>query len=166
MQRIIVILTFIPWFMFYSNSIKNSLKYLKDIDFNSEWLKKHLFQVFHFNDLILYGIFVYFTSNYYKSNQIWLVSILLFTVINIYLYINSFYDKNRSKNKINYNDLSQLLIILFLSIIPVVYYILTKEYIITYYILFGFNFFNFIIVLLARYINKKLIKLIKTHNDE
>ena len=118
MRNVIIYLTFIPWILFYSSAVKNSIMYLKNIEFNFYWLKNNIFKAFHFKDLILYGILFYFTSSYYKSSQIWLVSILLFTMINLYLFINSFYDKHRSNEKITSKDLSLIIVIsLIISII-------------------------------------------------
>ena len=166
MRNGIIYLTFIPWILFYSSAVKNSIMYLKNIEFNFYWLKNNIFKAFHFKDLILYGILFYFTSSYYKSSQIWLVSILLFTMINLYLFINSFYDKHRSNEKITSKDLSLIIVISLISLIPIIFYVFTRKYIVTYYILLAFNFLNFIIVALSKMIIKFLTKIFSSNKNE
>lgn len=160
MTNAIIYLTFIPWILYYSSISKNAIKDLKNKKLGFYWFKKNFFNIFHFENLILYGIFIFFATYYQSSNQIWLVDILLFSAINLYLFINCYYDKNRSTNKLVVNDLSIILIALIISLIPFVYYMSTKNYLATYYILFCFSFFNYIIVLISSLINKFIIKLI------
>lgn len=166
MQRFIVYLTFIPWLLHFVEISKISLKSLKDMKHTKEWIKKNFFNVFRFDSLILFAIFIYFAINYHNANQIWLVEVLLFSSIYLYLYINSYYDKNKSKSKITTRDFSTILILLILIIIPVVYYASTKNNLNTYYILFIYTFFNFIIVGLSKFINELVLKIIKRKNNE
>jgi len=49
---------------------------------------------------------------------------------------------------------------------PLMYYISTHDYGITYYILFGYSFFNYLLVFIAKVINDFIIKLVKKKNNE
>lgn len=160
MTNAIIYLTFIPWILYYSSISKNAIKDIKNKKLGFYWFKKNILNIFHFENLILYGIFIFFATYYQNSNQIWLVDILLFSAINLYLFINCYYDKNRSTNKLVVSDLTIILIALIISLIPFIYYMVTHNYLMTYYILFGFSFFNYLIVLISSLINKLIIKLI------
>ena len=166
MQRFINYLTFIPWLLYCIELSRNAIKILNTTNINKKWLKKNFFNIFRFDSLILIAIFVYFTINYNEADQIWLVEILLFSAINLYLYFNSYYDKNKSNYRIDTKDLSTILIILIIFLIPLFYFIATKNSLITYYILFSYSFFNFIIVFIAKKINDLIIKLIIKKKNE
>ena len=167
MQRFLNYLTFIPWLLYFVELSRNVIKIINTNEINKEWLKKNFFNIFRFDTLILIGIFIYFMITYYHTaDQIWLVEILLFSAINLYLYFNSYYDKNKTDYHIDTKDLSTILIILIIILIPLIYFISTKNSLITYYILFGYTFFNFIIVYLAKKINDLIIKIILKRNHE
>lgn len=166
MQRFFNYLSFIPWFLYCIELSRNAIKIVNTNKINKEWLKKNIFNIFRFDSLILIGIFIYFMLTYHKANQIWLVEVLLFSAINLYLYFNSYYDKNKTDYHIDTKDLSTILIILLIILIPFIYFISTKNSLITYYILFGYTFFNFIIVYLAKTINDFIIKIILKRNHE
>lgn len=161
MRTLIIYLTFIPWYLYFQSASKNALKDLNKNKLSLKWIKNNIMNIFHFDNLILFAIFVYFSKNYPNANQIWLVEILLFTVINLYLYLNRFYDKNNSKDKLEIKDISIVLIILLLTLIPIVFYVSTKNYLLTYYILFAYSFFNYVIVFASKGIYELLIKIIK-----
>lgn len=161
MDEIVIYITFIPWLLYYFYNVFNALKIIKNKNVNISWVKNHLFQIFHFNDLMLYGIFFYFTGLYGDAEQIWLVSVLLFSVINLYLFINSFYDVYRSKNKLGVSDLSLILLVILTTAIPLIYYVSTKEYIWTYYILFIFGFCHYPIAILVKSLNNLLLNLLR-----
>lgn len=166
MTKFFVYLTFIPWILYFSSLCKNAIKDLKKVEVNKEWIKSNLFKIFHFENIILFSIFSYFSFNYKDANQIWLVDVLLFSAINLYLFFNRYYDKNRNDEKIGTNDVSTILIILLLIAIPLFYYTSTHNYVNTYYILFGYSFFNYLIVFIAKHINDFIMKFIKRKNSE
>lgn len=166
MTKFLVYLTFIPWILYFSSVCKNAIKDLKRVKVNKEWIKKNIFKIFHFENIILFAIFSYFSFNYKDANQIWLVDVLLFSAINLYLFFNRYYDKNRNDERIGTGDVSTILIILLLIAIPLIYYVSTHNYVNTYYILFGYSFFNYLIVFVAKYINDLIMKLIKRKNSE
>lgn len=160
MTRLFIFASFIPWLLYFFYQCRNALKDLKNNKVDKEWLKKNLFKIFHFDNLILFGIFLYFSNVYKNSNQIFLTKLLLFSCINLYLLVNRYYDKNRNKNKITNEDISTILIIIILSLIPISVYNITREYTVSYYIMFIFSFFNYLIVYISQKINNLIIKIV------
>ena len=165
MTKFIVFLTFIPWFLYFASLCKSAIQDLNDNKLTFSWIKDNFFKIFHFENLILIGIFIYFSIFYYKANQIFLTEVLLFSAINLYLFINRYYDKNNTEYKIGNKDITTILIILMLILIPIVFYLVTKRYTITYFILFGYSFFNYIIVYIGKLINNLVYKLVRKHNN-
>ncbi len=161
MREFIILLSFVPWLLFFLYKCKNTLKDLKNKRLTGEWIKKNLLNLFHFDNLILFGIFLFFCKTFKDSNQIFLTKVLLFSCINLYLFINQLYEKKHHKTILGVEDISTILIIILLSLIPIVFYTITGHYTIAYYIMFGYNFGNFIIVYLSKKINDLLIKMIK-----
>ena len=166
MTKLIIYLTFIPWLLYFSTICKNALKDIKNTKINKVWFKKNVLKIFHFDNIILFAIFIFFSKNYPEASQIWLVEVLLFSVINLYLYMNTYYDKHKSNKKMEISDTSSILIILLLTLIPIIYYISSDNYINTYYIMFAYCFFNYIIVLASQKINNILINFIKMKNEK
>lgn len=166
MQKFVNYLSFIPWLLYCIELSRNAIRIVNTTKTDKEWLKKNFFNIFRFDSLILIAIFIFFTTSYHKANQIWLVEVLLFSAINLYLYFNSYYDKNKSDYRIDTKDLSTILIILIIFLIPLIYFICTNQILITYYILFGYSFLNFVIVYIAKKINDFIIKLIIKRKNE
>ncbi len=166
MTKIIVYLTFIPWLLYFSSLCNNAIKDLKENKVTKKWIKENIFKIFHFENIILFAIFIYFSAYYHNADQIWLVDVLLFSAINLYLFFNRYYDKNRNKGKIGTNDISTILILLLITLIPFIYYVSKRNHVVTYYILFAYSFFNYIISYIAININKAIIKLIKKNNEK
>ena len=158
MNKFIVMLTFIPWFLYFSSLCKSGISDLKNNKFSFLWLKENFFKVFRFDNFILFVIFFYFSTSYYEANQIWLAEVLLFTSINFYLYISRYYDKNKTELNYTNQDISLILIILLITLIPFFIYIYFGNQTITYYILFTYNFFNYFIVYISKAINRIVIK--------
>lgn len=167
MAKFYIYITFVIWFIYFISTSKNTMKDLKlNNSKEKNWFKRNIFKIFHFDSLILFAIYIYFNSIYQDSSQLWLVRILLFGVINLYLYLNSFYDKNRIKDKIHTDDISCILLILLISLIPIVYFISTSNAIITYYVMFGYIFFNYLLVSICLFINNFIIKVVLRRNNE
>lgn len=165
MKNIIIFLTFIPWLFYFISISENALKDLKQNKVTKKWIKENILKIFHFENLILFGLFIYFAQNYTGANQLWLVKVLLFSVINLYLYINKFYDKNSIKDKLTTEDISTILIILLITLIPIIFYSSTKMYTTTYYIMFGYSFFNYLIVYISKILNELIFKIVKKQNE-
>lgn len=156
MKKLVVFLTFIPWLLYFSKITKNVIaEETKGIKRDKKWWQENFFQVFQIDTLILVGIFVFFAKYHKDANQIWLVKVLLFSAINLYLYLNTYHLKyNRSVDKSNISTILLLLIIMF---IPIVFYGVTGKYTTTYYILFVYSFFYYAIAMICYKINNLLI---------
>ena len=166
MFRFVVYLTFISWLCYYISLSKDTIKVFKTNKVNKEWVKKNFFEIFHFENLILIGIFVFFSISFRDRDQIWLVNILLFTAINLYLFINLYYQKKKADAKITNNDIPVILIIIILTCFPFAIYASTHKYRLVYYILFGYSFFNYPIVYLSKKLNDLIIRRIKKENEK
>lgn len=165
MTKTIICLTFIPWILYFLSVSLNAVKDLNKNTVTGTWLKENVFNIFHFDNIILIGIFIYFSRMYPDANQIFLVETLLFTFINLYLYLNSYYDKNNKKEKITVNDIPTILILVITMLIPVIHYLSSGDYLVAYYIMFGYSFFNYVIVYISKIINNKIIKIITKNNE-
>lgn len=153
MGKTIIYITFIPWFLHYGFSTFNALKLTKSMKFNFKWLKKNFNKIFHIEELLLIAIFVYL-SRYGNQTFSSIVHQMLFSVMNLYLFVNSFYDKRTiTKNKIGLSDLKEIVILIFITSIPFIYYIRTENMLYTYYLMFSYGFLNFIFVLISRLIS-------------
>lgn len=166
MKNFFVYLSFIPWFLYYVSMCKNAMKDIKKSDVNFKWFGKSFFRIFRLDNIILFAIYLFFSFVNTDASQLWLVKLLLFSGINLYLYINSFYDKNKIREKIKTDDISTVFIILFLSLIPIIYFISTKNHTITYYIMFGFSFFNYFIAFISKIINDWSFKLVVSRGNK
>lgn len=166
MTKFIVYLTFIPWFLYFSLLCKDALHNLQNKKISWKWIKKNIFSIFHFPNIILFAIFTYFSLKYSGANQIWITNVLLFSAIYLYLFINHYYDKYKSRKNVDSMNMSTILIILIITLIPIIYYISSNNYIATYYILFGYSFFNYIIVYIAKIINDLLLKKLFKNDKE
>ena len=166
MSKFIVLLTFIPWFLYFASLCKSAIYNLNENKITWNWIKDNIFKIFHFENLILIGLFVYFSIYHYKADQIFLVEILLFTSINLYLFINRYYDKTNVEYKIGNKDITTIFVILFITLIPIMFYLTTNREVITYFILFGYSFFNYIIVFISKFINNIIYKIVRRHNNE
>ena len=111
MREFIILLSFVPWLLFFLYKCKNTLKDLKNKRLTGEWIKKNLLNLFHFDNLILFGIFLFFCKTFKDSNQIFLTKVLLFSCINLYLFINQLYEKKHHKTVLGIEDISTILII-------------------------------------------------------
>jgi len=154
----------IPWLLFFSvYSLNIFIKlYEKNKDDLKIWFKNNFIKMFRIDMLILIIIFIYFIR--YENNT---VNIMLFFMINLYLFINCFYDELKSKNRKKI-ILKHLLPYLLVISIPILFYIFTGRFVTTCLIMFGYSFFAYIIVILIKKISvffatifKKKKKLIK-----
>ena len=166
MKKIMILASFIPWLLYFFSLCKNTLKDVKANEINSEWIKNNFLKVFHLDNLILFAIFIIFTSIYHSSGKIFLTKILLFSSINLYLLANRYYDKNKYQYNIGNDDISTILILVIISLIPISIYNITGWYTVSYSIMFAFAFFNYFIVILAKKINDLLIKRTKRKNEK
>jgi peptidoglycan/LPS O-acetylase OafA/YrhL len=166
MKTYVVYLTFIPWILYFISICKKALNDIKSKKTNTEYYKKNFFRIFPFDTLILTAIFVFVSKFYKNADQIWLAKILLFSSINLYLYINTFYDESRKKNRIGTGDISTMLILTILILPPIIFYVAFHMYTITYYILFGYSFFYYPITIISKSLNNLLFKIVRHRNNE
>ena len=87
---------------------------------------------------------------------------LLFISINLYLLLNSIYDKN-NKEKLIKKEYNIIFLLVVTTLIPIIFYLITKKYTITYYIMFGYSILNGVIILICTLINNKINKYKKKH---
>ena len=154
MTKLIVVLTFIPWILYFLSSSSRTIKDFRGQKINKEFLKENILKLFRFDNIILIGLYIYFSLTYPDADQIWLIRVLLFASINLYLLINSIYDK-KNKETLEKKEKNIIIILAVLILIPVLYYAFTRHYKITYYIMFGYSFFNGVLVLMCSSIYKK-----------
>lgn len=138
-------LTLIPWFLFfifYSYYIYLEISAQKTYNYR-KWIDENFWKIFRFDTLFLIAIFIFFIR--YKNN---FVNLMLFFAINLYLLINILYElPKKEKFKIPLTTLISFLIILF---IPLIIYFLTKSFVITTLVMFGYTFFAYIIVIVIK----------------
>lgn len=162
MERLIIYITFIPWLLCYGFNIRNNLKSTKNIKFNFKWFKKNLPKMIYFEEILLIAIFIYFSTYDNKT-----VNEMLFSVMNLYLFVNTFYNRRAmSNNKLDITDLSTILIIVIISFGPYFFFIKTNNLIYTYYILFGYIFFSYLITIFGRFIDFLLKKVFKSSESK
>ena len=146
-NEVITYLTFIPWMMIF---VKNSLDKISNKDrLSFKYIKSNFFKIFRIDLLILIIVFFYF-AKFDKD----FVHKYLFAVINIYLFVNSFYESNNIDKKILKKRFMSLLIIGLIISIPIIYYILSNNLIVTYMIMFICLYLENIIILVMKKIKK------------
>lgn len=160
-MKLIDYITLIPWILYFGFRIIDALKGTKTEKINLKWFKKNWKKIFHAEEILLMAIFFYFSSQGNKNLNKFLYQ-MLFIVMNLYLFINSFYDRRRTINHhLNKKDIPVIIIANLVLIIPVVFYLNTKELVPTYYLLLGIVFFSYPIALIARLIYFLIRKIIK-----
>ena len=157
MTKLVVVLTFIPWILYFLSSSSRTIKDFRRQKVNKQFIKENILKLFRFDNIILIGLYVYFSLTYPDADQIWLIRVLLFASINLYLLLNSIYDK-KNKGNLEKKEKNIIFMLAVLILIPIIYYAFTRRYKITYYIMFGYSFFNGILVLLCTMLYKKFNK--------
>ena len=162
MTRIIISLTFIPWILYLVSSSSRVIKEFRGQKINKEFFKNNLFNLFRLDTIVLVLVFIFFSVTYPSADQIWLIRVLLFISINLYLLLNSIYDK-KNKEKLEKKEYNIIFLLVILTLIPIVFYLISKKYTTAYYIMFGYSVLNGLIVLLCSIINNKINKTKKKH---
>ena len=156
MTKLLVILSFIPWILYFLSYSINLIKELRSVKLDKNFIKDNILKLLKFDKTILIIIFILFSLIYRKADQIKLIRILLFAAINLYLFLHCIYDKKRITEPLKKKENKIVIIISILMLIPIIFYFLHKKYTITYYLMFAFSFFNPIIVLLLTTLYKKV----------
>lgn len=145
MKRIIVLISFIPWLLFFYSLTKYNYNIIGKKNMKNKFIK--LFPIY---DLILYAVFIYFSLVYRQATSIFFVRVILFSSIFLYLFFNKISRKDYKNNK-NISNKFVLYIIL-VSILPIIIYFFKGYYSILCYSLIGMAVLNALIV----YIGKKI----------
>lgn len=135
MAKIMIYLSIIPWFLYYSI---NMLKTLIDLD------KQKFRSLFRFDSIILILIFAYFV----QFNKIFVIQ-MLFATINLYFFINRLYERNMNEVNIKKVIRSNKVLLLLLYLFAFFFVFLTQQYLklsYFYYSLFLLSFFINIII--------------------
>jgi len=145
-MRYIALLPWILFFSVYSLNIFIRL-YENNKDDLKTWFKNNLLKMFRIDMLILIAIFIFFLQ--YNNNT---VNIMLFFMINLYLFINCLYDEQQSKNRKKI-ILKHLFPYCLVIAIPILFFIFTRRFVPTCLIMFSYSFFAYIIVILVKKIS-------------
>ena len=150
----IIFLTFIPWIIIFIISSLRNLNNDNYQKFNSQYLRKNFFKIFRLDTLFLIIVFYYFAS--YDKN---FVNQYLFAVMNLYLCVNSIYEKKEKyqKNFLKNNIISIILLIIVL-LTPFLIYFIKKDLVLTYKIMLIYLFLEYIIIIIINNISRLLKK--------
>lgn len=152
LDKYIVFLTFIPWILFFIVSIIRNLNNNNYRKFSFSYLRKNLFKIFRLDLLFLVGVYIYFAS--YKME---FVDKYLFLVMNLYLFVNSFYDKKSKISKNFYKkNIIELILLVLIMLIPFIIYIVKDNLVLTYKIMLLYLVFEYVIILLVSYLGRLL----------
>lgn len=149
MQRIFIYISFIPWLLYYTYQTNSWLSILQNKQINLTWLKKNIFRSFSLSEIALYLTFFYFTVHYHRSQEIFLVTTILFFLINLYLLVSKLEFKKKN-SEVNQKNLVVYFLLILITLIPFTYYVFSNNYTITYYILFFYSLFAFLFVLFIK----------------
>ncbi len=157
LNNYLIYLTFMPWlivFITYTLHNLNNASYQK---FSFKYLTKNFIKLFRIDLLVLIIMFYYFTS--FKLE---FVSMYLFAVMNIYLFVNSFYDhKNKLKEHFFKNNLLNLILIFLITLIPFLIYIFKHDLDLTYKLMLLYLFLEYPLLIITSTLSRELTKLFK-----
>ena len=160
MNKIIIIITLIPWILYCIFLTKNNLIKLKENHFLLSNI--NIKELLPIRNILLFIVFISISIIYKDSNQIELVNSLLFSTINLFLFIYSYYDNNEYELELTNKDiLSLILLTIIVSIITIIS-LSIKDILLIYNILFATSIINIIIL----YVSKKIISIVRRINNE
>ena len=144
MQKILIFLTFIPWFLYYFSQTKSNLKIINNNKEDNSW-RKNFLDIIPLNNIILYAILIYFSSYYDDSSSIFIVRIMLFSAINLYLFFNTI---SRKDYITIFEDSKESIPIkyILIALIPIISFFFTKQHMMTYYLMISFNILNYLLI--------------------
>ena len=144
MQKILIFLTFIPWFFYYFSQTKSNLKIINNNKEDNSW-RKNFLDIIPLNNIILYAILIYFSSYYDDSSSIFIVRIMLFSAINLYLFFNTI---SRKDYITIFEDSKESIPIkyILIALIPIISFFFTKQHMMTYYLMISFNILNYLLI--------------------
>ena len=160
MNKIIILITLIPWLLYFIFLTKNNIIILRKNHYNLFSISiKNLISI---KSILLFILFIVISIFYRKVAQIELINSLLFSTINIFLFIYSYYENNNYQVNLL---LKEKLYLLSLSIIMFTITAISLNFnncLYTYIILFTSSILNIILL----YISKKIINIVRRINNE
>ena len=160
MNKIIILVTLIPWILYYLFLSRNNIINLKNKHYVlSNFTIKELIPI---KNIILYIVFIAISLIYKSSSQIELVNSLLFSTINLFLFIYSYYENDDYELDLNKKDKLVIVIISIMTLITIIASLCIKNSFITYIILFAYSIINIIIL----YVSNKIISIVRRINNE
>lgn len=158
MNKLILLISIIPWVLYVIFQTKNNLIKLKE----NHYLMPNIKQVISIKNILLFILFIIFYYSNNKSIQIELVLSLLFSAINLFLCIYSYYENNDYNLEISTKDKLILLSLTIMISIIMLVSISIKSILITYIILFTTSILNIILL----YVSNKIITIVRRMNNE
>lgn len=157
MNKIIILITLVPWLLYYIFLSRNNIIKLRE---NHYVLSNfNIRELLPIKNILLYIVYITISVIYKDSNQIELVNSLLFSTINLFLFIYSYYDNKEYELDLSTKEVLYLGITTIITSIILLISISIKE---TYNILFAYSIINIIIL----YISKKIINIVRRINHE
>ena len=145
MKRIIILITFIPWFLYFYSENKTILKIISTKKDNKNYFKDNFFSLIPLTNIILYAILSYFSISYKTSENIFVVRVLLFSAINLYLFFSTISKKDYILNMDNKEERLSFKYYL-IALIPIIFFLVTKKHMTTYYIMLSLNLLAYFII--------------------
>ncbi len=160
MNKIIILVTLIPWIFYYLFLSRNNLIKLK----NNHYLLSNfnIIELIPIKNILLFIVFITISIIYRKSPQIEIVNSLLFTTINLFLFIYIYYETIKYELELNTKDKLLLVTLTIITSITTIVSISLKNILITYSILFTISILNIILL----YVSNKIITIVRRINNE
>ena len=160
MNKIIILITLIPWVLYCIFLSKNNLIKLKENHFVLSNI--NIKELLPIKNIVLFIVFIIISIIYKDSNQIELVNSLLFSSINIFLFIYSYYENNEFELDINSKDILSIILMAKTILIIMIISLTLKDILTIYNILFACSTLNIIIL----YVSNKIIRIVRRINNE
>ncbi len=160
MNKIIILVTLIPWIFYYLFLSRNNLIKLK----NNHYLLSNfnIIELIPIKNILLFIVFITISIIYRKSPQIEIVNSLLFSTINLFLFIYIYYETIDNELDLSTKDKLLLVTLTIITSIITIVSICLKNILITYSILFTISILNIILL----YVSNKIITIVRRINNE
>lgn len=158
MNKLITLITLIPWILYLIYLSKNNIIKLKENNYSLIGIK-HILPI---KNILFFISFIIFYIIYKKSEQIDLVLALLFTTINLFLCIYSYYENEEYDFNITIENIFTFIAISIVVTIITLISLTIKSILITYIILFTTSILNIILL----YVSNKIINIVRRMSNE
>lgn len=160
MNKIILIITIFPWLLYTIYLSKNNLIKLKE---NHYLLSNFsIMNIISIKNILLFLVYIIIITIYKSSNQINLVSKLLFSTINLFLFIYTYYEYNNYDLSLTTKDKLIIVITTIITSITIIISLCIQNNTYTYCILFAYSILNIIIL----YISNKISHIVRRISNE